>query len=54
MTGPDKDGYYQTSIQLRAGKYEYKFVVNGKVWRRDPNNDAEAGPYRNSVIEVGQ
>jgi isopenicillin-N N-acyltransferase like protein len=54
MTGPDKDGYYQASIQLRAGRYEYKFVVNGEVWRRDPHNDAQAGPYRNSVIEVGQ
>lgn len=54
MTGPDKDGYYQASIQLHAGRYEYKFVVNGKIWRRDPNNDVQACPHRNSVIEVGQ
>lgn len=53
MSGPGKDGYYQTSIQLGDGRHEYKFVIDGNVWRRDPNNDAQAGPYGNSVIEVG-
>jgi len=54
MSGPDKDGYYKTSMQLGAGRYEYKFVIDGKVWRHDPNNDALSGAYRNSVIEVGR
>jgi isopenicillin-N N-acyltransferase-like protein len=53
MSGPDKAGYYQTSTQLRDGRYEYKFVINGNVWRRDPNNDVQSGSFGNSVIEVG-
>ena len=35
-------------------RYEYKFVIDGNVWRRDPNNEARAGVYRNSVIDVGK
>ncbi len=54
MSGPDKDGSFQTTIPLPEGRYEYKFVVDGKRWRRDLNNDAQVGPDRNSVIEVGQ
>jgi hypothetical protein len=54
MTGPDKDGEYQTSIPLRAGRYEYKFVIDGKTWRRDPGNDEQAGYYHNSVLHVGR
>jgi hypothetical protein len=53
MSGPDEDGYYHASLQLRDGRYEYKFVIDGKTWRPDPNNEAQAGPHGNSVLNVG-
>ena len=54
MSGPDKDGYFQTTQPLGAGRHEYKFVIDGEVWRPDPNNDTRAGEFHNSVIEVGK
>ena len=39
---------------LRAGRYEYKFVIDGKAWRPDPGNDEQAGFYHNSVLHVGR
>ena len=58
MSGPDKDGYFETSVQLTRGRHEYKFVIESSIkrfdaWRNDPNNDEVAGFYRNSVIDVG-
>jgi peroxiredoxin len=54
MDGPDADGKYTRTVVLPAGAHEYKFVVNGDQWRRDPNNSRKAGDYANSLIEVGQ
>ncbi|MBS0263137.1 MAG: redoxin domain-containing protein [Planctomycetes bacterium] len=53
MDGPDADGNFSTRLKLKAGRYEYKFVVNGKVWRADPGNPDFAGDYANSVLVVG-
>ncbi|HUE12620.1 MAG TPA: redoxin domain-containing protein [Planctomycetaceae bacterium] len=53
MPGPDRDGWYRTTLPLKAGRYEYKFVVDGKVWRPDPGNAVRAGEYGNSVLVVG-
>jgi peroxiredoxin len=53
MRGPDRDGWYQVSLPLKAGRYEYKFVVDGKVWRPDPGNAARTGESGNSVLVVG-
>lgn len=49
----DKDGLWYVVIPLEAGKYDYKFVVDGK-WISDPDNPATEGPYGNSVIKVGE
>jgi hypothetical protein len=48
------DGSWQTSVALPAGRYEYKFVVDGQ-WRFDPNAHeqvADGHGALNSVIEV--
>ncbi len=37
MTDPDKDGTYEISIPIEAGRYEYKFFVDGKEYF-DPVN----------------
>jgi len=47
-------GVWQTKMNLPAGKYRYRLVVDGK-WQQDPyNGKAEMNPFGdyNSVIEV--
>lgn len=52
MEGPDKDGVYSTKLKLKAGVHEYKFVVNGTIWRADPGNPDVTGEYANSVLRI--
>jgi chromosome partitioning protein len=47
-------GVWQTKIQLPAGKYRYRLVVDGQ-WQQDPYNETtELNPFGgfNSVVEV--
>jgi hypothetical protein len=53
LDGPDKEGYFSTRLRLKAGTYEYKFVLDGKTWMSDPNNYRVTGPNRNGVLTVG-
>lgn len=49
-----KDGTCKKSMQLKPGRYEYRFLVDGKWWT-DPNNgERVANPYgeENSVITI--
>ncbi len=52
MDGPDGTGTYSTKLRLKAGSHEYKFVIDGKVWRPDPGNPDFAGEYANSVLRI--
>ena len=49
-----KDGYWEVTINLKPGIYQYKFVIDGK-WREDPKNpwktDDGFGGF-NSVLRV--
>jgi hypothetical protein len=54
MEGPDAKGDYSRTVKLAAGVYEYKFVLDGKRWRFDPGNPAQAGFYRNIRLVVGE
>ncbi len=36
-----KDGSFAALVKLKAGTYEYKFIVDGQ-WRVDPDNGAWA------------
>jgi peroxiredoxin len=53
MEGPDAEGVFTTRLVLKAGKYEYKYVLEGKVWRADPGNPRRIGYYNNSVLRLG-
>lgn len=33
----EKDGLWKATLNLKAGEYEYRFIVDG-VWIKDPNN----------------
>ena len=52
MEGPHKDGTFSTKLVLKKNQYEYKFVIDGKIWRADPSNSQQTGYYRNSVLDV--
>ncbi|MDI6807570.1 MAG: hypothetical protein QME66_01125 [Candidatus Eisenbacteria bacterium] len=55
MADPDKDGIWEVIVPLAPGRYEYKFVVEGRDWKEDPGNpDKVSDPYggSNSVLTV--
>lgn len=54
MQGPDKDGFYTSTEKLPSGSHEYKFVIDGKIWKQDPGNRDQTGYYHNSVITLGE
>jgi Peroxiredoxin len=53
MDGPDAKGRFTTQLTLKPGLYEYKFVINGEIWRPDPGNPTRVTYYRNSQLRVG-
>ena len=53
MDGPNDEGFYTTAVELDAGEHEYKFVLDGKVWKNDPGNPEFKGFYQNSVLTGG-
>lgn len=52
MEGPDSEGFYSTTVRLKPGVHEYKYVIDGKNWRTDPGNPSTKGQYDNSVLEI--
>jgi hypothetical protein len=50
----DEDGTWRVVVDLPAGTYEYKFVVNGGEWVADPDNPKVVGDYGNSEITVDE
>jgi hypothetical protein len=52
MDGPDAEGWFTTRLELKAGRYEYKYVLEGKLWRADPGNPRQAGYFNNSLLVV--
>ena len=54
LSGPDKRGNWSIDMPLPPGRYEYRFVLNGRDWVLDPAapsvDDGLGG--RNSIIDV--
>ena len=49
-----KEGIWKKKVNLRPGRYEYQFVVDG-TWWTDPKNPTKVGNVfgtENSVLEV--
>ncbi len=49
-------GTYEVSIELKSGRYAYKFIVND-LWIADGNSDSyedDGRGGRNSIIEIGE
>jgi hypothetical protein len=53
LEGPDAEGFWTTRLELPAGVYEYKFVLDGGKWVADPTNFRRTGEHGNSVLIVG-
>ncbi len=49
-----KDGIFKKSVQLKPGRYEYLFLVDGQWWTDPANELRTPNPFgtENSVIEV--
>lgn len=51
----DGDGVWHVTVPLAPGRYRYTFVVDGEVWRNDPEAPAAEDEFGrpNSVVTVG-
>ncbi len=49
------DGVWHVTVPLAPGRYRYAFIVDGKVWRSDPEASALEDEFGrpNSVVTVG-
>ncbi len=49
-----KDGTFKKSVQLKPGRYEYLFLVDGQWWTDPAHTHRTPNPFgtENSVIEV--
>ncbi len=49
------DGVWSVTVPLVPGRYRYAFVVNGAIWRNDPETPAAEDEFgrANSVVTVG-
>jgi hypothetical protein len=49
------DGVWYVTVPLVPGRYRYAFVVNGAIWRNDPEAPAAEDEFGrpNSVVTVG-
>ncbi len=52
MVCPDSSGMWHADLELPYGVYEYRFLVDGKKWVRDPNNLLYGGKNSNSLLIV--
>lgn len=57
MADPEGDGTWETTLELEAGTYTYKFLVDGTGWYPDPaaaETDPDGFGAVNSVLRVGE
>jgi 1,4-alpha-glucan branching enzyme len=55
MTDPDENGVWTVSVPLQPGRYQYKFLVDGKTWVVEPDAPAyhpDGFGGRNSLLEI--
>ena len=53
MKGPDEKGAFTLVVQLGPGNHEYKYLIDGTIWKSDPGNRQQKGYYHNSLLRVG-
>ena len=55
LTRADSAGVWWVTVPLGPGRYRYAFVVDGTVWRPDPEAPAAEDDFGrpNSVLTIG-
>lgn len=55
LTAADSNGVWYVTVPLAPGRYRYAFVVDGTVWRPDPEAPAAEDDFGrpNSVVTIG-
>jgi len=48
----DSAWVWEHMLDLEPGTYEYRFLVNGALWIKDPDNPAYGGAHSNSIIRI--
>jgi len=50
-----KEGVWKTAVELKPGRYEYKYIVDNQWWLDPANQQTSTNSYgsQNSVIQVG-
>ncbi len=46
----DNDSIWQAEVSLTKGWYNYRFVINGERWLKDPENQFYSGKFSNSLV----
>ena len=55
MTRDKKSGEWKKNVQLKPGRYEFRYLIDGARWENDRDADGSAPtPFfsENSVIEI--
>ena len=50
LTGPDSAGIWRIEKKLPYGKYEYRFLIDDRIYLRDPANPVFGGVHSNSIL----
>ncbi|HDQ00427.1 MAG TPA: hypothetical protein ENN22_14775 [bacterium] len=48
----EPSGIWQTELILNPGTYEYRFLIDGSMWIKDPQNPRWGGEHSNSILVV--
>ena len=55
LEDPEGDGIWTGTLNLKPGRYEYMFVLDGEIWVPDPNSlrfVKDGFGNRNSILEI--
>ncbi|HEX9970479.1 MAG TPA: alpha-amylase family glycosyl hydrolase, partial [bacterium] len=52
MLDLDGDGTWETTVNLEPGNFQYRFLLDGVMWIKDPENPHWAGEFSNSILSI--
>ena len=52
MQDPDHDGVWELRVPLGPGRYEYRFLVDGRFWDNDPGNPERAPDGQGGFVSL--
>jgi 1,4-alpha-glucan branching enzyme len=52
MEDPDRDGVWELRLPLGPGRYQYRFLVDGRFWELDPSNPQRAPDGSGGLVSL--